>query len=249
MSQDKSFEISWDGVLPVTPQEVWDAITARTGGWLWEIDYEPRAGGVERGLNPGGGQVIVWDPPRRLVTRSTSGTFNELDHHLERCAVGTYLRYSQRTEAPDNFEVEVDACRNHTDFYFHTLGEYLRHFPGRDATYVHVSAPDRAVGIDFALVLEALGLGEAMLGDEVQLRPRGIAPIDGVVDYVAPAFVGVRTADALYRLFGRDRWGWPVGIAVHSFSPAAKADALEQFWSGWLAGLANPEGSGPSQMS
>lgn len=240
MSQDTSFEVHWDGVLPAEPQQVWDAITAHTAGWLWEIDYEPRPGGTERGLNPGGGQVVVWDPPRRFVTRSTSGNANELDHRLGPCAAGTYLRYSQRTEAPENFATEVDACRNHTDFYLHTLGEYLRHFPGQDATYVHASAPENAVGVDFAAVLATLGVRDVAVGDEVRLRPDGLAPTDGVVDYAAPAFLGIRSADTLYRFFGRDRWGWPVGVAIHSFECDTEAATLGRSWSDWLSGLSRP---------
>ena len=41
----------------------------------------------------------------------------------------------------------------------------------------------------------------------------GIDPIDGVVDYLTATFVGVRTADGLYRFYGRDAFGWPVGAA------------------------------------
>lgn len=66
----KEFEVRWEGELPGTPQEVWDAFTVHTDGWLWKIEYEPRAGGAERGLTSGGGTVTVWDPPRHFVTRA-----------------------------------------------------------------------------------------------------------------------------------------------------------------------------------
>jgi hypothetical protein len=52
----------------------------------------------------------------------------------------------------------------------------------------------------------------------------GVLEIDGVVDYDTPSFLGVRTEDALYRFFGRDAWGWPVGATWHGFGtdgPAA----------------------------
>ena len=42
----KRFEVTREGTLPAVPAEVWDAFTRRTAGWLWEISYEPRAGGA-----------------------------------------------------------------------------------------------------------------------------------------------------------------------------------------------------------
>ena len=57
----------------------------------------------------------------------------------------------------------------------------------------------------------------------MRLTPAGIEPIDGVVDYATDAFLGVRSADALYRVYGRDAWGWPVGVAHHLF-----ADGVDQ---------------------
>jgi hypothetical protein len=35
----KEFEVRWKGVLPATSQEVWDAFTRHTAGFLWKIDY------------------------------------------------------------------------------------------------------------------------------------------------------------------------------------------------------------------
>jgi hypothetical protein len=55
----KDFEVGWSGDLPGTPEQIWEAITVHTAGWLWPIEYEPRAGGAERGLT-GGGTVDGW---------------------------------------------------------------------------------------------------------------------------------------------------------------------------------------------
>lgn len=60
----KRFEVTWEGTLPAAPAEVWDAFTRRTAGRLWEISYEPRVGGAERGLAGGGGTVTEWEEPR-----------------------------------------------------------------------------------------------------------------------------------------------------------------------------------------
>ena len=55
----------------------------------------------------------------------------------------------------------------------------------------------------------------------MQLRPAGLPPIDAVVDYRTDAFLGLRTDDALIRVYGRDAFGWPVGVALHLFAPDA----------------------------
>jgi len=47
----------------------------------------------------------------------------------------------------------------------------------------------------------------------------------------------VRSADALYRFYGRDAWGWPVGVAHHLFADGADAAASERAWSAWLDGV------------
>ena len=56
----KEFEVRFNGLLPAEPDQAWAAITTpQTAGWLWEIDYEPRLGGAERGLSGDGGKVIA----------------------------------------------------------------------------------------------------------------------------------------------------------------------------------------------
>jgi uncharacterized protein YndB with AHSA1/START domain len=45
----EEFELRREGELPGTPQEIWDAITTGTAGWLWPMEFEPRVGG-EGGL-------------------------------------------------------------------------------------------------------------------------------------------------------------------------------------------------------
>jgi hypothetical protein len=73
-----------------------------------------------------------------------------------------------------------------------------------------------------------LGCGTGVhraVGD--RLAVRGDA---GVVDYVTPEFLGVRTADALYRFYGRDAFGWRIGVGRHHF-----ADVDAEGWDAWLA--------------
>jgi uncharacterized protein YndB with AHSA1/START domain len=228
----EEFEVTWEGELPASPREVWDAFTRRTAGWLWDIDYEPRAGGAERGLTGGGGTVTVWEPHRRFVTRAVGdgGDVNQLDYVLEPRGEGTYLRFTHRGALAGDYDLELDACRRHTAFYYHSLGEYLRHFPGRDAAYVSVQAPETSAGDGFSAVRRALGVtADVAVGDRVRLEAAGT---EGVVDYATSEFLGVRGADALYRFYGRDRWNWPVAVAVHRF--AGGADEAARAWGAWL---------------
>jgi hypothetical protein len=255
----KQFEVRWEGELAATPEQVWDAITVHAGGYLWEIDYEPRVGGAERGLTPGGGTVTRWEPARHFTTRAV-GTrsvgdgvdgadgadgaeerdgFNELDYQLERRGGGSYLRYLHRgVLGEDDYDVRLDACRRHTDFYLHSMGEYVRHFAGRDAAYVGVAAPESSAKGGFAAVRTALGLADDVaVGDVVRLTPAGLAPVEGVVDYLTEAFLGVRAADALYRVYGRDFWGWPVGVAQHLFAGGVDQEASRRDWGAWVDGV------------
>jgi uncharacterized protein YndB with AHSA1/START domain len=236
----EEFEVRWEGELPATPQDVWDAFTLHTAGWLWRIEYEPRVGGAERGLSSGGGTVTAWDPPRHFATRAESadGWWNELDYVLEPRAAGTHLRFTHRSVFAEDYDRQLDACRQHTAFYYHSLGEYLRHFAGRDAAYVAAEAPAASARGGFATLRRALGVGDDVAaGDRVRLTPAGLEPIDGVVDYATHAFLGVRSGDALYRFYGRDAWGWPVGVAHHLFADRAGEAAAERAWSGWLDGV------------
>lgn len=229
-------EVRWEGQLPAAPQVAWDGFTRHAKGWLWEIVYEPREGGSEKGLTEGGGVVTVWEPHRRFVTRyEKPGEYNELEYLLEPRGDGTYLRYKHQTVLPDDeHEVQLDACIQHTAFYNHSLGEYLGHFPGQEAVYVSADAPEVSAKGGFAKVKKALGLPEDVsAGDRVRLTPEGLTPIEGVVDYSTPVFLGVRTASGLYRFYGRDAWGWPVGVAHHLFG----AGDDETAWSRWLEGV------------
>ena len=51
-----------------------------------------------------------------------------------------------------------------------------------------------------------------------------------MIDWSSPEFLGVRSADAFLRVYGRDAWGWPVGVALHHFGggvdAAAEGEAL-----------------------
>lgn len=73
-------------------------------------------------------------------------------------------------------------------------------------------------------------------GDRVELSHDGLGPLTGVVDYARGPFLGIRTDDALVRVFGRNAFGQPVAVVVHAFADV-DADALGAAWRDWLASV------------
>jgi uncharacterized protein YndB with AHSA1/START domain len=226
----REFEVGFEGLLRASPEEVWHAITVESGGWSWPIEYEPRLGGKESGLTFHGGTVTAWEPGRHFATRCEApGWFNNLDYTLQERTGGTFLRFVHNGIFQEDWDNNYNACRQHTALYYHSLGEYLQHFPGRKAAYVALDAPENT---RFAGLKRALGVPESVRqGDKVRLAQ----DITGRVDYLTASFLGVRTEDALYRFFGRDSFGWSVGMACHLFAEDADPAAMEKSWREWLA--------------
>jgi hypothetical protein len=236
----REFEITREIDLPAAPDDVWIAITADTAAWQFPTGMEIPAGSAP----PEGAPVTTWDPPRRLVIRmeSPDGTFNALDYAIEARAGGTaHLRYVHSGILADEWEDQYDAIGGHTDFYLHTLGQYLEHFNRRPVTYVGqpssgIEGPPSAGGEDAMDTLrEALGIADAAaVGDafHADLGPAG--SLDGVLDYLTPEFVGVRTEDGLYRFFGRNAFGGVVGLSAHLFRDGVDAAQAEADLKAWL---------------
>jgi hypothetical protein len=227
------FDCSREVILPAVPGTVWDAVSTNEGnaGWLFPNDVDP-------------GAAQAWEPPAHLHIRQEHGeAFNDLNFVLEDRGDGTTaLRYAHTgTFPPENFEAQNDQIQQHTDFYLHTLGEYVAHFSGRPVAYIGevpggIQGPAGSVTPDgFARLRAALGLADDVRqGDEVSLQPEGTEAIDGVVDYLQPNFMGIRTADALYCLFGRNAFGQPVAMTIHAFDGRDR-DQAEQTWQRFLA--------------
>ena len=142
---------------------------------------------------------------------------------------------------PEAFATQNEAIQQHTDFYLHTLGEYLEHFQGRPATYIGevpggIRGPaSSATPNSFMRLRRALGLDDHLSeGDSVRLTPEGIEPIEGVVDYLRADFMGIRTADALYCFFGRNAFGGPVAMSIHHFSIGLDPGKIKQNWQQYL---------------
>ena len=71
----------------------------------------------------------------------------------------------------------------------------------------------------------------------MRITPPGLDPVDAVVDYAQPNFIGVRSADGLYRFFGRNAFGMPVGLSHHLFAADVDKDKTQLAWQSWLDGL------------
>jgi len=236
----RAFEITREVDLPAAPEDVWTAITADTAAWQFPTGMEIPAGSEP----PEGAPVTTWDPPHRLVIRmeSPDGTFNALDYTIEARAGGTaHLRYVHSGILADEWEDQYDAIAGHTDFYLHTLGQYLEHFNGRDVSYVGqpshgINGPASAGTPDAMEKLRAaLGASGAGVGDEVHAPMGDAGTLDGVIDYSTPEFLGIRTEDGLFRFFGRNFFpGGVVGMSAHLFVEggvdAAASEAALKKW-------------------
>jgi uncharacterized protein YndB with AHSA1/START domain len=235
----REFEITREVDLPAAPDDVWTAITAAPAAWMFPTGMEIPAGAAP----PEGAPITTWDPPHRLVVRmeAPDGSFNALDYAIEARAGGTaHLRYVHSGILADGWEDQYDAIGGHTDFYLHTLGQYLAHFFPRTATYVGggpggLMGPEASMAPDaFDRLQAALGVSNgASAGDGVRLAH---ADVDGVIDYRTDNFLGIRTDDALYRFFGRNAFGGPVGMSIHHFGDV-DADEAGAAWTKWLAGV------------
>ena len=236
----REFEVTREIDLPAAPDDVWTAITTDTAAWMFPTGMEIPAGGAP----PEGSPVETWEPPNRLVirTESADGTFNALDYSIEARDGGTaHLRYVHSGILADEWEDQYDAIGPHTDFYLHTLGQYLEHFRGREVTYVGqpssgINGPESAGGPEAMDDLRAaLGVPpEAGPGDEVHASLGEAGQLDGVIDYATPEFLGVRADEGLYRFFGRNSFGGVVGMSAHLFVPGVDAEAREAALKAWL---------------
>jgi hypothetical protein len=202
------FDCSREVILPATPETVWTAVATEEGnaGWLFPNLVDPDA-------------ANTYEPPAHLHIRQEQG----------------------ESFGPENFEAQNDQIQQHTDFYLHTLGEYVAHFSGRPVTYIGevpggIQGPASSVTPDgFTRLQSALGLPTGVSeGDEVSLQPEGTEALNGVVDYLRPNFMGIRTADALYCFFGRNAFGMPVALTIHAFD-GRDGDQAEQTWQRFLA--------------
>jgi len=227
----KEFEIRREVELPATPEDVWDAVATGPGTASWLFPSEP-----------GPNDAVEADRPHRFAVRTEGegGFFNALEFVIEARGGDTaVLRYVHSGIFMDDWDTMYDAASTHTDFYLHTLGQYLEHFAPKTATYVGggpdgINGPEASIAPDAFETLKRT-LGASGEGDRVSLPDGGGG--EGVVDYVNDKFLGVRTDDALYCFFGRYRYGGPVAVSVHHFGNGVDPDTAGDAWRDWLAGV------------
>ena len=237
----KEFEIVYEFEVDATPEEVWDAITSGTGGWLWPMEYD-----AENRVGPFGSTLTNFDPPHRLTARTEDVGFpiqslNQIDETIEPRDGGrrAWVRYVHSGIFTDDWDNQYDGASKHNAFYMHTLREYVTHFAGRPVAFATLNGPDASISPDaLEVAARALGLADDTAeGARVQARGPEGQLLDAVLDFRSPYFIGLRTDGALIRFFGRNQWGAPVGISVHDFAAGADAKANELAWQGWLDGV------------
>jgi len=221
----KEFRIEHEGPLPASIEQVWTAVTRDQGAWL--MPSEP--------IND---TAIVWDPPHRCVVREQDGEwFNQLEFTIEKHESGSYIRYVHSGIFVDDWDNQYDGASRHTVFYMHTLGQYLAYFDGKPYRHVEVAAPPSSLQTDGpSLVRRALGIADDQPVDSVlDVDLPAVGKTRATLDFSNDTFFGLRTDDALYRVFGRNRFGMPVAVGVYQYGEQSlPLSDVEAAWDRWL---------------
>jgi uncharacterized protein YndB with AHSA1/START domain len=239
------FEIRDEQTIEASPEQVWQALTdgRQIDSWfMGRTDVEPRQGGAVRtdlGDFVMESTVVVWQPLTRFVHRTAEGEDGRLmsfEYLIEGRAGGkTVLRFVHSGFLGDGWESEYESLKKGDPLYLHNLAQYLTYFAGRLSSRdiftfgAHVADKDY-----FWRVLNGkLGLaGTVAVGDPVRAVLDGLPALEGVVDFVNPDFLGVRTSDGLYRFIHGDGTAM---VGHHFYSDAVDARHTEAGWQSWMA--------------
>lgn len=239
--------------IDASPEEVWEAIATGAGMDSWFMgrnEVEPGEGGVVRtvfgGYTPES-PVTAWEPGKRFAYRSSTaddGRFTAFEFLIEeRDGGGTVLRVvASGFISGEDWEEEYDATTKGGEMFLRTLVEYLTYFPGRFATPITAFGPpvsdwERA----WAALHAALGLtGTPGEGDRARFSLDGsgpIAPNEGVVYFVNPDTLGLRTNDALYRFLRGIHGAFVASHHIFAGDAGQQPEQTEQDWVAWLTQL------------
>jgi uncharacterized protein YndB with AHSA1/START domain len=229
-----------------TPAEVWRAITVGPCIDSWFMgrnEVEPRTGGTLR-TDFGGfvmeSTVTAWEAPKRFAYRGSEGadgTFMAFEWRIDaRVGSGSTVHFTHRGRlAGEGAQAEAEALKQGDPMYVRKLARYLEFFSGQTATRNIAAQGPRVTDRErfWSTLKSSLGLGAVVHEwDPVHSSLDGLGTIDGVVDYVTPQFLGVRTSTGLYRfIHGHDG---TVVIEHHDFAPSDGLDG-EGAWRAWLA--------------
>jgi len=245
------FEIREDIELEATPEQVWQAIATGPGidSWLMgRNQVQPGLGGRAQ-MDMGGfvaeSTITAWEPARHFAFRGDpgpDGAFHAFEYIIEaRDGGSTVLRFVHSGFLGEDWEAEYNGLRKGDPVYLFKLGQYVKHFFGRAVTPVAAYVP-QTPGREGAweAVHGALGLsGPVRVGERVHLTPAGLAPLDGVVDYLSEEFLDVRTDDGIYVFIYGYSGAFVLGhhlFAKPGEEPADEKEAGEA-WQSWLAGV------------
>jgi uncharacterized protein YndB with AHSA1/START domain len=236
------FEVSGELTVHATPEQVWEAFesgTAMDGWWMGENELEPRLGGALRTKLPGftmDSTITTWEPAHRFATTSPEapdGRLMTFAFEIEGRSGGTTtLRFVHSGFLPgDDWEQEYEALKIGDPAYVAKLVEYIEHFRGRTAVPISLWGPQVSSERARSAFTAALGVSaKPGLGDPAHFRAEGLPDLDGEIDYVSPDFIGLRTADGMYRFI---HGMGTVAIGHHIFQPVDRA-ATEQAWQAWI---------------
>lgn len=232
--------------LDASPEQVWEAIATGPGISTWFVPSEVSGGVIRQDFGSGfvvEGSVTAEEPGRRFAYGAFQpAAEGQADYAFEFLVEGreggsTVLRFVQSGFLDEGWENEYSSFDAGWDMFFANLTAYLRHFAGRPVVNVvtmgFTAAPrDEA----WATFHRALGLaGTPSVGDDVRLTPEGLPEVTGVVDLASREFLGVRSADALYR-FGTEGTDG-CGVSAYHYLYGQVADAHQEAWQQWLTGL------------
>ncbi|HUN33812.1 MAG TPA: SRPBCC domain-containing protein [Trebonia sp.] len=239
------FEIRDEIILAATPEQVWEAIATGPGVDSWFMGHseiEPREGGTNRLEMPGYVQestITAWEPGRHLAFRGDDpdGTFAAFEFLIEgREGGSSVLRAVHNGLLGDDWEAQYDGLKEGDPMHLRKLVSYLAHFPGRTSKFNlflfgPAVADDAKVWSTFAA---GLSVDEITEGAPVRLNVPGLAPTEGVIDFLsAPHVVGVHTANGILMLLK----GYMGGMFVeyHGFSDDEDEKETEAAYQSWLA--------------
>jgi uncharacterized protein YndB with AHSA1/START domain len=238
--------------VDATPEQAWQAISVgpQMDSWfMGRTEIEPRVGATVRTDFDGFAMestITACEPPKRLVYRSADGpdgAFMEFGWRVEpRVGGGATVHFTHcGALAGDNGAAEYEALKRGDPMYLRKLAHYLEFFNGRVATRnVSVMGPVVSDAQQFwSAMRRSLGLSpNAREWDAVHATFDGLGTIDGVVDYLTSEFLGVRTANGLYRFIHAS--GGVVMVEHHDFSPNPNGQASREAWQSWLASVFAP---------
>ena len=238
------FEIVAEETVDATPDQVWAAITngPQIDSWfMGKSEVEPRLGGkttFEIFGEVSESTITAWEPGRRFAYRSApdaDGKFMAFETTIEGRAGGkTRIRLVHSGFLGDDWEAEYTALQSGDPMYLHKLAQYVTHFAGKVAS-ANLFAPGPQVASReqlWSAVRGALGLRDNVAeGDAVHAQLDGLPSIDGVVDYVRPDHLGLRTDDGLYRFM------YAMGTSLvehHVYAPKPDPRETVPAWQAWL---------------